>query len=90
MSANVRLEGKIITAPGPTIETSPKGDAMMDFPIVGIGASAGGLEALEALFAHMPPDTGMAFVDHPASQPETQEPDGRNPSEGNAYEGHPD
>lgn len=32
------------------------------FPIVGIGASAGGLEALEQFFANMPPDTGMAFV----------------------------
>ncbi|HTN76886.1 MAG TPA: chemotaxis protein CheB [Pirellulaceae bacterium] len=32
------------------------------FPVVGIGASAGGLEALEALFAKMPTDTGMAFV----------------------------
>jgi two-component system CheB/CheR fusion protein len=30
--------------------------------IVGIGASAGGLESLERLFAAMPPDTGMAFV----------------------------
>jgi two-component system CheB/CheR fusion protein len=34
------------------------------FPIVGIGASAGGLAAFEAFFASMPPDTesGMAFV----------------------------
>lgn len=30
--------------------------------IVGIGASAGGLEALETFFAHIPADTGMAFV----------------------------
>jgi two-component system, chemotaxis family, CheB/CheR fusion protein len=30
--------------------------------IVGIGASAGGLESLEKLFAAMPPDTGMTFV----------------------------
>ncbi len=30
--------------------------------IVGIGASAGGLQALEQFFTHMPPDTGMAFV----------------------------
>jgi two-component system CheB/CheR fusion protein len=29
---------------------------------VGVGASAGGLEALEAFFRNMPPDTGMAFV----------------------------
>ncbi len=32
------------------------------FPIVGIGASAGGLEALEAFFNDMPADNGMAFV----------------------------
>lgn len=30
--------------------------------IVGVGASAGGLESLERLFEHMPCDTGMAFV----------------------------
>ena len=30
--------------------------------VVGIGASAGGLEALEELFAPIPADTGMAFV----------------------------
>ena len=30
--------------------------------IVGIGASAGGLEAFRAFFAQMPIDTGMAFV----------------------------
>ncbi len=30
--------------------------------IVGLGASAGGLEALENFFHRMPPDTGMAFV----------------------------
>lgn len=32
------------------------------FPIVGIGASAGGLEALKAFFSTMPPDSGLAFV----------------------------
>ncbi len=30
--------------------------------VVGVGASAGGLEALEQLFGAMPADTGMAFV----------------------------
>ena len=30
--------------------------------VVGIGASAGGLEALERLFRAVPPDTGMAYV----------------------------
>ena len=32
------------------------------FPIVGIGASAAGLEALRALLQHLPLDTGMGFV----------------------------
>jgi len=32
------------------------------FPIVGIGASAGGLEALEIFLANVPADSGMAFV----------------------------
>ncbi len=31
-------------------------------PIVGIGASAGGLEALEQFFSHIPSDSGIAFV----------------------------
>lgn len=30
--------------------------------VVGIGASAGGLEAFTTFFAHLPPDSGMAFV----------------------------
>lgn len=32
------------------------------WPIVGIGASAGGLEAIEQFFAGVPTDSGMAFV----------------------------
>src|ERR1700738_199698 len=32
------------------------------FPIVGIGASAGGLPAFIELLAAVPPDSGMAFV----------------------------
>ena len=32
------------------------------FPIVGIGASAGGLEALERLLRYVPPASGLAFV----------------------------
>lgn len=32
------------------------------FPIVGVGASAGGLEAFIALFRALPADTGMGFV----------------------------
>ncbi len=32
------------------------------FPIVGIGASAGGLEALEGFFINVPENSGMAFI----------------------------
>ncbi|MDP1773278.1 MAG: chemotaxis protein CheB [Methylobacter sp.] len=41
-------------------ENQPKQDS--NFPIVGLGASAGGLEAFEQFFRHVPADTGMAFV----------------------------
>jgi two-component system CheB/CheR fusion protein len=48
-------------------------EAVQKFPIVGIGASAGGLEAFTQLLSHLPEDTGMAFVlvqhldpDHPS------------------------
>lgn len=34
----------------------------LTFPIVGIGASAGGLEALEGFLHHVPQDCGLAFV----------------------------
>jgi two-component system CheB/CheR fusion protein len=38
------------------------GNRPCPFYVVGVGASAGGLEALEAFFASMPADSGMAFV----------------------------
>lgn len=34
----------------------------LDFPVVGIGASAGGLQAIKLFFENMPHDNGMAFV----------------------------
>ncbi|WP_137806331.1 CheR family methyltransferase [Pseudomonas sp. G(2018)] len=34
----------------------------LPFAVVGIGASAGGLQALKSFFEHMPADSGMAFV----------------------------
>ena len=55
------------TAP-PQVSTKAKSQSIAvpevspGFPIVGIGASAGGLEALEAFFSTTPSNTGMAFV----------------------------
>jgi len=45
------VDDKVITA-----------EEISDFPVVGIGASAGGLEALEQFFGNMPVDCGLAFV----------------------------
>ncbi|MCY7274711.1 MAG: PAS domain-containing protein [Phormidesmis sp. CAN_BIN44] len=50
----------LIASNGFDSEQPPKTDA--PFPIVGIAASAGGLEAFTALLRHVSPDTGMAFV----------------------------
>ena len=42
---------------------APKTDAArVDFPIVGIGASAGGLEALSVFLGKVPENSGLAFV----------------------------
>lgn len=46
--------------PVPATTETPAIDA--GFNIVGIGASAGGLEAFEQFFRNVPPDCGMAFV----------------------------
>jgi two-component system CheB/CheR fusion protein len=43
-------------------ETEPVLTLGRPFPVVGIGASAGGFEALNQLLAHLPRDTGMGFV----------------------------
>jgi len=44
----------------PANAASPR--AGVSFPIVGIGASAGGLDALEHFLGHVPAGSGMAFV----------------------------
>src|SRR5205823_3566110 len=47
--------------PGPQASEEATASARQKFPVVGIGASAGGLEALEALARRLTTD-GMAFV----------------------------
>ena len=51
-----------VESPARAESTLQIGSVEQGFPIVGVGASAGGLEALEELFSDMPTDTGMAFV----------------------------
>jgi len=46
----------------PQLEQSSPASAARGCPIVGIGASAGGLEALEQFFAHVPERSGLGFV----------------------------
>ena len=49
-----------------------KPDANGTFPIVGIGSSAGGLEACQALLKALPADLGMAFIFVPHLDPSRQ------------------
>jgi len=67
--ASEALTDTKVTSPlAPGSEAAGKQEAkepvISDFPVVGIGASAGGLAAFEAFFSGMPTDTepGMAFV----------------------------
>src|SRR5262245_32961332 len=48
-------------------------EAALDYPVVGIGASAGGLEALQELLHALPAETGRGFgvVQHMAPTPES-------------------
>jgi two-component system, chemotaxis family, CheB/CheR fusion protein len=59
--ADRRRTAPPVTTPGDA-DTRDGSRAAGSFPIVGIGASAGGLEAFSALLEHLPLDTGMGFV----------------------------
>jgi len=52
-------EKKLLTANNVTLNADHSTDSHASFPIVGIGASAGGLELF---LANVPTDSGMAFV----------------------------
>src|SRR5438132_130429 len=65
MTIEARPRGAEKTRPRPGRGASRQREAPSrpdDFLVVGLGASAGGLEALDKLFDALPPDTGMAFV----------------------------
>src|SRR5437764_10173065 len=49
-------------ATSPEKTRPPEGGTPNPFPIVGVGASAGGLEAFTQLLKHLPTDTGLGFV----------------------------
>src|SRR5690349_11018027 len=51
-----------VPAPAAAAEREADRRPLPPFIVVGIGASAGGLEACTALFNSLPPSTGMAFV----------------------------
>ncbi len=54
---------RLQSEPGITIDRVEVGQNAKElFPVVGIGASAGGLEAFTQLLKNLPADTGMAFV----------------------------
>jgi two-component system CheB/CheR fusion protein len=61
-------KGKLEKGTEKKISKKPKSETVANpyvgdsFPIVGIGASAGGLEAFTAFLGNLPADTGMAFV----------------------------
>jgi two-component system CheB/CheR fusion protein len=55
----VRRPKKPAPLAAPKISVPP---ARVSFPIVGIGASAGGLEALELFLSRVPKNSGLAFV----------------------------
>jgi two-component system CheB/CheR fusion protein len=52
----------VIPGVNPAVEDHATPDTGLPFPIVAIGASAGGLEAFTEMLAELPDDTGMAFV----------------------------
>src|SRR5262249_28615204 len=51
-----------LRAPRARVESELPAESDAPFPTVGIGASAGGLEAFTQLLKALPADTGMAFV----------------------------
>jgi two-component system CheB/CheR fusion protein len=53
------VDGNSAVEVDPSAQPAPK---PASFPVVGIGASAGGLAALEEFFENVPEDSGMAYV----------------------------
>ena len=64
MATKQKSNGDAEQTPGPAQISATDATVAVGFPVVGIGASAGGLAALETFFSSMPIDVdpGMAFV----------------------------
>ena len=61
-SPPVRRQKKSGPTTRPKTAPAPVGHALTGFSIVGLGASAGGLEALDQFLQHVPEQSGLAFV----------------------------
>ncbi len=59
---NSDFDKKNVSSTHSVVNKQQKQPKNNSFPIVGIGASAGGLDALKRLFSHVPSDNKMAFV----------------------------
>ena len=55
-------DGPATTAEPKELSEPQESSPALAFPVVGVGASAGGLEAFRSLLKAVPADTGMAFV----------------------------
>jgi two-component system, chemotaxis family, CheB/CheR fusion protein len=53
-----KLPGHTVVLPKPKVQDHDQ----RRFPIVGLGASAGGLEALEQFLSQVPSNSGLAYV----------------------------
>jgi two-component system CheB/CheR fusion protein len=57
--ARPRPPPRVVAKPGSLLQTRP---VPTDFPVVALGASAGGLDAFRKFFDALPPDSEMAFI----------------------------
>src|SRR5437588_8436242 len=62
MKKSLRKKAPTRGRSAPRLSPSAESSSSNLFPIVGVGASAGGLEAFTDLLRHLPEKTGMAFV----------------------------
>ena len=56
------MRSSVVKMKSRNVASPVRGNRPKPFPIVGIGASAGGLEAFSELLRKLPLKTGMAFV----------------------------